>query len=217
MSYNFVPTAGSRVSLSGQALWVDDEKNVMYCFGGDNPESEVNDPPPSDSIWGFTPNGNGGGQWTEILGLSSEQPFPSDIHGTSSGMFVSDDHTAYYLGGFISSRTSPSTSVSVSNQFNNTGLLTLDFETLTLKNSSELGRPWRGGALLNVPIYGSDGVLVAIGGGSLEKGAGFDNIYVFDKKEHRWHTQIAEEDLPRPRFNFCAVGVHGKGYTNFEM
>lgn len=144
-----------------------------------------------------------------------EKFFPSDIHGISSGDFVSDDNDAYYLGGFISSRTSPS--VSVSDPLINMGLLTLNFETLTLTNWTELGWSSRGGALLNVPIYGSDGVLVAIGGGTINQSRGFDSIYVFDKKEHKWYSQIAEGDLPRPRFNFCAVGVHGKGHISFEM
>lgn len=211
-SLTFIRPKISQISQArnSQALWFDNEKNVIYRFGEDNPRTEDNPPPPSDSIWGFTPDGNGGGTWTEVLGLVGKKPFPSDIHGTSSGMFVSDNNDAYYVGGFISDRTSPQ----ASDTFTNTGLLRLNFETLTLTNSSELGWSVKSGALLNVPAYE---ILVAIGGGSQELGVGFNSIKIFDKKQHKWYEQIAEGDIPRPRSFFCAVGVHGKGHDSFEM
>ena len=179
---------------------------MIYCFGGDNPRQDRDAPAPSDSIQGFIPNGNGGGNWTEVLGLTGK-PFPSDIHGTSSGMFTNDDKDAYYTGGFISKRTSPSVGY-----YKNPDLLRLNFETITLTNSSSLALSFSRGVFLNVPVYGSHGVLLAFGGSG-----GVDEIYVFDKKEQRWHTQTAEGDIPQPRALFCAVGVQGKGNKSFEM
>ena len=142
-----------------------------------------------------------------------EKPFPPEIHAASSGMFTSDNNDAYYLGGFISYTTSST----ASDEYRNTGLLQLDFETLTLTNSSELGFSSQGGALLNVPIYGANGVLIAFGGGDQDHGVGLNSIKVFDKKERKWYSQIAEGDIPQPRSYFCAVGVYGKGYTSYEM
>lgn len=199
---------------SSQALWFDDERNVIYQFGGDNPLQNRFAPPPSDSIQGFTPDGVGGGHWTEIIGLVGEKPFPSDIHGTSSGMFTSDDKDAYYAGGFISERTSPSVP---NGNHQNFGLLRLNFETITLTNSSSFGLSFFRGGFLNVPVYGSRGVLLAFGGSSDKGAVGFNIINVFDKKEHKWYPQIAEGEIPRPRDLFCAVGVHGKEHKSFEM
>lgn len=169
--------------------------------------------PTVDSVWGFRPNGNGSGSWTEILGFVGEKPFPSDIHGTSDGMFTNDDNNAYYLDGNISNTSSPS----VPSAYRNTGLLRLNFETLTLTNSSELGLAFSKGVLLNVPVYGVNGVLVNFGGGDEKHGAGFNNINVFDKKEQKWYNQTAEGDIPRPRYLFCAVGVQGEKHTSYEM
>ncbi len=110
-----------------------------------------NIPGPFDALWGFTPDGNGGGTWREVLGLVGEKPFPSDIHSAAFGMSASDNNDGYYLRGFISERTSPL----VSHSRSNSGLLRLNFATLTLTNSSELSLPVENGALLNVPVFGS--------------------------------------------------------------
>lgn len=201
---------------SNQALWYDDERNIIYAFGGDNLE-EQSPPPPSDSIQGFTPDDNGGGHWTEVLGVVGRKPFPSNMHGTSSGMYTSDDKDAYYVGGNISERTSPSVSTPATEAFHNSGLLRLNFETIALTNSSSSGLTSDSGVLLNVPVYGSDGVLLNFGGGKENAAVGFNNINIFDKKERKWFSQIADGDIPRPRNYFCAVGVQGKNETSFEV
>lgn len=201
---------------SNQALWYDEERNIIYAFGGDNLE-EQSPPPPSDSIRSFTPNGNGGGNWTEVLGVVGRKPFPSNMHGTSSGMYTSDDKDAYYVGGFISERTSPTSSTPETEAYHNPGLLRLNFETITLTNSSDSGLAFDFGVLLNAPVYGSDGVLLSFGGGKKNAVVGFNNIHIFDKKERKWFSQIADGDIPRPRNYFCAVGVQGKNETSFEM
>lgn len=200
-------------------MWHDDGKNIIYCFGGDNPGHDQFAPAPTDSVQGFTPNDNDGdgGHWTEVLGFVGEKPFPSNIHGTSSGMFTSDEKEAYYAGGFMSKDTSPSGPA----EFQvNSGLLRLNFENITLTNSSSLGLSFFRGVFLNVPIYGSEGVLLAFGGSEDRSdgvAVGLNVINVFDKKEQKWYQQFAEGDIPRPRVLFCAVGVHGKENTSFEM
>ncbi len=200
-------------SRSSQALWFDSERNVIYCFGGDNPIDKENSPPPFDAIWSFTPDGNGGGTWREAVGLAGEKPFPSDIYSAAFGMSAGDNNAGYYLGGFSSERTSPW----IPEAITNSGLLRLDFETLTLTNSSGLDMPVDNGVMLNVPVFDSNGVLVAIGGKGSELGVGFDSINVYDKKERKWYSQVAEGDIPRPRSLFCAVAVHGKGHASAEM
>ena len=133
-------------------------------------------------ILGFTPNGKGGGNWKEVLGTVGDRPFPSDIVGTSSGIFANDENDAYYAAGYIlpeSSFSAPAGSYIV-----NSGLLTFNFETLTFTNSSNLGLPFHmWGVMLNVPIYGSKGILLAVGGGSKDHPIGFNSIDIFDKEE----------------------------------
>lgn len=170
----------------------------------------------TDSIQKFTLDNKGGGKWTEVLGFVGEKPFPTEIDRTSSRMFTNDEKNAYSTGGFMADTTSPTR---VGTQINS-GLLILNFETVTLTNSSSLGLAFLGSVLLNVPIYGSQGVLLAFGGSNDDGAAGLNVINVFDKKEQKWYQQIAEGAegvIPRPRNLFCAVGVHGKEHTSFEM
>lgn len=206
-------------SFNLEALWFDDQRNVIYCFGGDNDFMTYKNS--SDCIQSFTPDDKGGGEWMEILGPVGKKPFPSDIHGVSNGKFTSDTNEAYYLGGNVGERSSPS---GMENTYYNFGMLKLNFENLTFTNSSylELSDPLKpnfgyGGVLLNVPIYGSEGVLLDFGGGRDEFFEGFNRINIFDKNQNKWYYQIADGDLPRPRSHFCAVGVHEKNYTSFEM
>lgn len=169
----------------------------------------------SDSMLGFTLDGKGGGEWTEVLGLVGKKPFPSDIHSPSRGMYTGDINDGYYLGGYISSLTTPN---GPDLFYNNTGMLRMHFENLTITNSSGPDVLFDFGALVDVPIYGSNGVLLGLGGTNDQDGSiGFNTINVFDKKEYKWYSQIAEGAFPTPREFFCAVGVYGKGRTSFEM
>lgn len=158
-------------SLRREALWFDDKRNIIYSFGGSNLDMEYKRL--LDSIQGFTPNGKGGGDWKELLGAVGNKPFPSDIHGTTAGMFAGDAIDGCYLGGFISSYTSP---LAPNQRYNNTGLLRFNFESLTMTNSSGPESPIDHGVLLNVPIYGSSGVLLAFGGTNDQYIVGFNNI-----------------------------------------
>lgn len=206
-------------SLNNEALWSDDERNVIYSFGGNINGTDYKHS--SDSIQSFIPNGKGGGEWTEVLGFVGQKHFPSDIHGVTEGKFTSDTNEAYYFGGIIGPGTSPSSS---KDAYSNNDLLTLNFEDLTFTNSSNgnLSDPLKpsgiyGDVLLNVPIYGSQGVLLNFGGNNDSFIAGFNSINIFDKKENKWYYQIADGDIPRPRIYFCAVGVYEKNHTSFEM
>ena len=150
-----------------------------------------------------------------------QNPFPSDIHGVTEGKFTSDTNKAYYFGGAIGSATSFS---SAKDPYPNNDLLTLNFEDLTFTNSSNLNlsdllKPSGiyGDVLLNVSIYGSQGVLLNFGGNNDSFMTGFNSINIFDKKENKWYYQIAEGDIPRPRIYFCAVDVYEKNHTSFEM
>lgn len=210
-SLKLVRTERPRISatVSSPALWFDNGANWIYRFGGTY-VTRVD--PPSESIWRFEPNGDGSGNWTEIIGLVAK-PFPPGILGTRDGIFTSDNSDAYFISGHIGPTTSPMASV----EFYNTGLLRFNFKTLTLTNSSELGSPILGGALLNVPIYGPNGILIKLGGLDNDQRVGFNNISVFDKNGQKWYSQIAEGDIPQPRTLFCAVGVQGKAHATFEM
>ena len=153
--------------------------------------------------------------WTNasLTFIRTERPRISDTVSAPALLFDNGANWIYRFGGHIGPATSPSASV----EFYNTGLLRFNFKTLTLTNSSELGSPLLGGALLNVPIYGPNGILIVLGGLDNDQRVGFNNISVFDKNEQKWYSQVAEGDIPQPRSLFCAVGVQGKAHATFEM
>lgn len=205
-------------ALNSEALWYDNKHNIIYCFGGDTP---LDTPalaqlgPPPDSIWAFRPTGDGSGAWYQVLGPDST-PFPSDVHRISSGKSTSDSSSAYYLGGFGSETSSPSLTQP---HLASHGLLIFDFDTLTMTNSSDDGYitfddP---SAMINIPTYGDNGVLVVLPSASESKNVGFDNITLYDKKNQKWYSQIASGDIPQPRSHFCAVAIEGDEKPYFEM
>lgn len=210
--------------LSGQALWFDEKRNLIYCFGGFRTWSlDSYDPTPFESIWAFTPDEKGTGSWKEVLGPSAGI-FPSGIIRPFNGGFCSDDSYGYYVGGYVSSRSTRSLD-------NNTavishGLLKLDFGDLKITNTSDgdYGRSQSfqiiggTGKVVNVPIYGAGGIVILLGEGDPKHVISFNNITIYDKTEQNWYSQLASGDVPEPRSDFCIVGIQGTaGSGNFEM
>ena len=201
------------MTRSYEALWLDKRAEVIYCFGGTQPDWNIRDNATLfESIWSLQTNAGNGASWREVIGPASARPSPRDTLGTFDGMFCSDNKMGYYLGGYISSLTSWRTS----DFFPNRGLLRFDFQTLKLTNSSELGFEVALNALVNVAPFD---VLIALGGGVTQAASPIDlhRINIFDKANQKWHFQIAEGDIPSPRDSYCAVGVQGHGHDSFEM
>ena len=220
--------------MNFQKLWWDEADNVVYCFGGKRSFFAVSTRVPTESIWGFYPNGQGGGNWSEIVGPLGIKSFPPDIIRPAAGALTVNGaiRKAYYLGGFESSSTSPELDLPIHITRAAPGLLTFSFDSLTLTNASDGGyfaseysqsfapRP---GAMLNMSPFSTNGVLIFIGGSGpvntdvIPVSALFNNITVFDPNEQKWYSQTANGAVPEPRQDFCAVGVQGGDDSTYEM
>ncbi len=172
------------------------------------------EPAPLESIWGFSPDGNGSGLWEEILGPLSK-PFPHGIIRPSSGASVSDGSIGYYLGGWTNGATTPSRSIDDRFYVRSPGFLRFDFGSLTLTNTSDTTYP--AGRMIDVSNYGNSGLLFMLGGGDPTDTVGFNNISIYDKTERKWYSQLASGRVPDPRAEFCVVGIQGKKSSSFEM
>lgn len=207
------------LALSSASLWHDDKRDIIYCFGGDIAGGNTVSP---DSIWGFKPNGGGGGAWYEVLGPTSTTPFPQNIHRISTGASAYDGRSAYYLGGFASSETSQ---FYQSSRSPSPGLLTFDFDTHLMTNSSDGGYTtavWGGihynrAAMINIPTFDDNNLLMILPSGRDRLDFAFNNVTLFDKKNKKWYSQLTSGDIPKPRSYFCAVGIQEEGNLNFEM
>lgn len=224
---NFVQTTRptEAPALLGESLWFDDKRDSIYCYGGQRsygtPALESLKPP-VESIWGFEQN-NGSAAWFEVLGPVSTSPWPPNIQRLTYGTSVGDGDRAYYLGGFYSRETSPSSTLGP-HRVAPPGLLVFDLDALTITNSSDGGHvapyvdgDWPPGTMINIPTYGDDGILTVLPGGSASNDFAFNNITLYDKKNQKWYSQLASGDIPEPRSHFCATGVEGSGNASFEM
>lgn len=186
----------------------DNNRNIIYCFAGNRHLGlpyEGTGLLYNGSIWGFRPDGEGSGNWNQVLGPFST-PFPRKLYPIGGGSSASDKSSGYYLGGGTEG-------------FQDPGLLTFNFDTLTVTNSSDDGysEPEAIGAIINIPIYGDDGVRVILPSTLDSPNYGFGNITLYDKKNKKWYWQFASGEIPRPRAKFCAVGMQGDENPYFEM
>lgn len=216
------------LSLLSQSLWFDGA-NTIYCFGGDvfygqNGQVVQNtSPAPPEFILGLTLDGKGRGSWSQTLGPTAPKPFPRDFYRPSSGASAADHSNGYYIAGFLGKRSSPS---GPDTWIQSPGLLKFRFDELELTNSSDGDFPLShvanhagSGAMINIPNYGTRGILALLGGGNYQKPMNFRNITLYDKSKGKWYYQLTSGDLPdfpEPRVQFCAVGVQGSG-DSFEL
>ena len=211
------------LSLIQQSLWPDEQHNRVFCFGGEKSWANVEIdevPTPPESMWQFVPDGYGGGTWSEVLGASSQHPFPPGIIRPAGGGSASDSENAYYLGGLSPPNTSPEFAAGTASV---PGMLTFNYDSLTLTNSSNDGgyfasiytpSEWHtAGLMLSAPQFGVDGILIMLGG---EQGS-FTSITIYDKHEQKWYSQTITGPAPLVRVYFCAVGVKGGDGSTYEM
>ena len=197
---------------------------MIFCFGGDSPAQTAPKITPLESVWSFTPDGKGSGNWKEAVGPVS-QPFPQGIHRPSDGAFVTDGEIGYYLGGWMNFQTTRFYDGATPRPA--FGLLTVNFTDLSITNTSNgdlppIFKPTGGGRagqgrMVNIPKYGDSGILVHLGGGDKAHTQGFNNISIYDKTERKWYFQLASGDIPEPRSAFCVVGIQGNKSSSFEL
>lgn len=229
------------------SLWYDPTTESVYSFGGElardggTVKSSASTAPLEDSIWQFTFNeDHTSGEWSEALGpRGTKGPFPSDISSSISGATASDGRQAYYIGA--------RTSKFVSNKAGNTtvhslpGLITFDFATATLDNSTNDGSYFASklgeisteetvsvataGVMTYAPSFGTEGIFVIVGGfeaddsGQTKQWA--NNITIYDPSTRLWHYQRATGDIPelgmhRNRF-YCGFGAYDSSLSTYDM
>ena len=219
------PTAA--MALNYQTLWFDEKNGVPYCFGGEKsgPTQLPDAKPSSESIWGFSPDNHGSGSWAEYLGSTADKPFPETTAYSSHGFSGTDGMNGHYSGGYITPSSSSSVALPWVASEAVPGLVTFSFASLNLTNdinvawlstSDSAVSPIR---VVHVPLCGSAGILLALGGGSAqtETGGPFSNISIFDLETKKWYWPTATGSVSYPRSDFCAVGAQAQDNSTFEM
>ncbi|OJD33142.1 kelch repeat protein [Diplodia corticola] len=242
-----VPRPTSFVPLEFETLWYDPNSSYVYSFGGEisqdgyipNPYGTITIP--EESIWRFSFDGTGeDGQWTEALGPTGEKSFPSDIKRPIMGASASDNQNAYYIGGAIYKWTTNDVG-NMTELHNVPGLLQFDFSTQTLTNDTNavpyFASVWTeqnqtvnlAGLMTSVPLFGSQGVFVLVGGQSNDTGKTeqwWETVTVFDPAKKSWYSQKATGEIPETKAgrvrdgssnNHCAFGAQNDDLETFEI
>ncbi|CAN9204903.1 unnamed protein product [Alternaria alternata] len=209
-----------------QALFVD-EHETIYSFGGQlSANGQVKDTQPNSfyddrlpEIWALPlANPKAPRSWSKVVGKNAAKPMPPDFQQLACGAYAYDLDKAYYAGGFISYWTTFQIS-NITQNFGVPGLVEFDFSTKHLTNSTNDGQffasrftgvkeaRYRPGPIFNIPFGPQEGVLLSFGGLTFpnatdnEYGAGWSNLWIYDKGKKVSYHQSTTGDVPELGIN----------------
>lgn len=209
--------------LAGSSLWADAAANVLIAIGGDS-EPEVTEDMYNvshTSLWIFTPDGSGGGEWGNISAAGA-----SGIGRRAYSASVVCAGTGLQLGGYGSISTDAIYSIYGDGIAPVSGLVSYNLSSPSLSSgpaswsntsgpaSSEID-VW--GSAVCLSSYGQAGLAGFMGGLSMTQGGGdpvsFQNLTFYDPQLGHWYWQMTNGKIPPPRQQFCAVAVEGLNGT----
>jgi hypothetical protein len=148
-------------SVSGGVLWPDTTNKLFYLFGGEYPD--VESVQPFTSLWFFDVIYNTWNRTVDVDGSRASISWPAFGAGA-----VTDEGTAYYYGGYLGNKTTPSWS---NNTLMLASLISFDMNTQIWSNRTYDNTPRAEGILRYLPAS-SSGMLVYFGGVETDSGGG---------------------------------------------
>ena len=205
--------------LNYESLWPAPDGKSFYSFGGDLDGSVRNNGDvldPSPNLWQFD-----GKFWTTVGGQTGVAPSLSNVRPSYS-LSTAGGGSGYMLGGFQGNNID-----AVAHKWPQASFLTYDMNSKAwVNNTSPPVSPFGtavGGRAQFVPSYGSQGVLLFMGGESTgapnvawyEQGTNlrpFTNITIYDIASKTWAWQAAAgasgpSDIPPSGSMFCIAGA----------
>ena len=186
--------------LNFGTLWAGSDDKSFYAFGGDPSRFKAYPPIPPPSFWQFS-----NGTWQSVI--EGNNAFPS-ITRPVCGLAASGNGVGYMLGGFDSLDPLEQGYLPLP------GIVSYNATSGVWKNESALGFSYDGtaftGAMHFLPGFGSDGVLIAMGGEISNRFhwndegmdlLSFSNVSVYDPSKSSWYWQSTigysgPEDIP---------------------
>lgn len=180
----------------------------MFTYGGEwsylNPWITSASVPPEE-LWAL---GSTNDQWGTI-DEDYDKTFPSLIRPGFGG-FTYGDIGGFYMGGMHGSRGSQKTNIGGRSAapgiqfYNFTDQSWTNYSTSAFYDSTFVY-----GNIQYVPNYGEQGIVVVIGGQSVNSGNLYpwDNVTVFDVATQQWYHQITSGETPDSRAWACNVGI----------
>ncbi|KAF5592367.1 kelch repeat [Fusarium pseudocircinatum] len=205
--------------LKQPALWVDEERLILYSWGGQG--SYRNTSSAGDHhLYAFEAD-DGKGSWS--IHDPEDDTLFSSLYRTVRGAYASCHGVGYHLGGYGERRTDERFTDGSYVERPLDGLLTYNMTTQKWTNESTKAlnyATWSGRATC-IPSIGSSGLSIFMGGAKVKMPAfrnesepvSFANITMFDPSSKMWYYQQTSGVSPDPRVDFCSVGVQGPNNT----
>lgn len=163
MQYNAI-VKPSMPPYNFQSLFYDGVRQEINTFGGEL--SYLSSDSADLSTWKLSLDGKGAGTWTQN-DTSKDPPFSAGITRSLGGVSASNNETAFYLGGYSSSRSSPATR-NLTSFVPTPGLVEFEIKTGEWTNKTDTrslspSGTFMWGAMESVP-FGPHGLMVVFGG-----------------------------------------------------
>ncbi|KAL8367072.1 hypothetical protein RB595_007986 [Gaeumannomyces hyphopodioides] len=222
---------GTRMAV----VWTDPATSSFFLWGGSGSAFTSQPVPAIPTVYRFAGDADrGGGTWSLGPSEVATNALASGVLRTEKGAFARAGDTLFTLGGIATSFTEPGMAGGLVQPI--PGLVSLNLTTNKWANVSvaAIDSPpagafstygtFLGGRLEYVPVFGSRGLLIPLGGGELKLQPwafspfsptffDFSSLKVYDIGQKKWHTQPATGEAPMPRRDFCSVGVRGPNGT----
>lgn len=235
-----VPNGPPKVSLG--YLWQD--YSHLYLYGGQFADNPYVDPGP-ESIWRYTPKDASWMEFKEPKTSSGDYADPGDqqVHRAAegAGLSVPELGLSWYFGGHIDWATIPGWSRQTDRVFLNSllefthpGYVNSHVSSLSDGSGAGEGGVFRNitkagvqsgnfperadGALVFIPGWGEQGILIGLAGGAVDDFA--DNaevLDVYDIANSEWYYQETTGDAPSVRVNPCAVVASPSDASSFQV
>ena len=191
-------------NLNDGAMWYHESEKVIYAdFVGSSASFSTGVKPGPLSLWSFKPDGTGSGVWSPVIsaGASALQT----LNRPTVPLSASGKDTALVLGGRDDSGNFLP------------GLIQFDMNKRIFTNisSEDIGKIATRGAMHYVPVFGTEGIFIALGG-TYRPGAGmpdFGNLPIFDPMAQKWYNQNTTGNKPASRVNTCVAGIASTNQT----
>ena len=217
-SINRTEYGGGLGTLNDAILFPAPDGKSAFQFGGETswlPDSWV---PPDVWLGQFILDGRANGSWSKWNSGGSSGFVNITRPARSLGAVVDD--TLFMVGGQANSHSSQGTIYSINGgdtvaiggifSFNmSSGLFANDTVPPHLVRTGG-----KNGMLASTPGFGSSGLLLAAGTGTVDNDApNFKNITIYNPTDKTWHYQDSSGAVPSGRDGVCTVGIQGDDNT----
>ncbi|KAI1632010.1 hypothetical protein F4809DRAFT_125862 [Biscogniauxia mediterranea] len=205
--------------LNKQIYWTDLSTSSLYAWGGMT--SAGLSLPPTNEIWRFGADGQGGGAWSQV----TQQDYLdfSKLVRPSGSAFTQSQDIGYALGGEATTTTDSAIQKQTPG-YALQGLVSYNFRTGQWTNSSSTSYGGYGTSLnarAEYVPYGSNGLLLFLGGAETPVDAtnetivqvNWNTVTLYDPATQSWYQQSTTGTRPPTMEGACSVGVRGPNNT----